>query len=567
MNKSYNTVSSLVISDVARLIELKKETINYSSIYLNSRQLCDLEMLMNGAFSPLKGFLGQKDYDSVLEKTRLNNGVVWPIPITLDISNDLSKKINIGEKIVLRDYEGVALAILIISDKWVPDRFNEAKKIFGSNDIKHPSVDYLINHSGSIYIGGEILGLEFPRHYDFQNLRLTPLQIREKFHALGWEKVIAFQTRNPMHCAHIELINRAAKEINGKILIHPVVGMTKPGDVDHYTRVRCYKEVMKRFKKNTALLSLIPLAMRMGGPREALWHAIIRKNYGCTHLIIGRDHAGPGIDSKGSPFYGPYDAQNLVKKYSKEIGVEMVPFQLMVFVKETSVFLPIDEVPKSQTYLNISGTELRNKLDKGESIPDWFTYPEVANELKISHPPKEKKGFTVFFTGLSGSGKSTIANALMVKLLENGRRPVTLLDGDIVRVNLSSELGFSKDHRNLNIQRIGFVASEITKNRGIAICAPIAPYSKIREKNRGLISKFGGYIEIYVSTPIEVCERRDVKGLYAKARQGLIKGFTGLDDPYEKPINPELNIDTSNISQDEAVDNVLKYLKDEGYID
>ena len=567
MNISYNTVSSLVISDVARLIELKKETINYSSIYLNSRQLCDLEMLMNGAFSPLKGFLGQKDYDSVLEKTRLNNGVVWPIPITLDISNDLSKKINIGEKIVLRDYEGVALAILKISDKWVPDRCNEAKKIFGSNDTKHPSIDYLINHSGSIYIGGEVLGLESPRHYDFQNLRLTPLQIREKFHELGWEKVIAFQTRNPMHCAHIELINRAAKEINGKILIHPVVGMTKPGDVDHYTRVRCYKEVMKRFKKNTALLSLIPLAMRMGGPREALWHAIIRKNYGCTHLIIGRDHAGPGIDSKGSPFYGPYDAQNLVKKYSKEIGVEMVPFQLMVFVKETSVFLPIDEVAKSQTYLNISGTELRSKLDKGESIPDWFTYPEVANELKISHPPKEKKGFTVFFTGLSGSGKSTIANALMVKLLENGRRPVTLLDGDIVRVNLSSELGFSKDHRNLNIQRIGFVASEITKNRGIAICAPIAPYSKIREKNRGLISKFGGYIEIYVSTPIEVCERRDVKGLYAKARQGLIKGFTGLDDPYEKPINPELNIDTSNISQDEAVDNVLKYLKDEGYID
>jgi len=567
MARSLKKVRSLIVSDELLLSELKIKIINYESIYLNERQLCDLEMLMSGAFSPLKGFLGEKDYESVLAKTRLNNGVVWPIPITLDISKDLSEKINIGEKVVLRDYEGIALAILIISDKWVPDRFTEAKNIFGTVDTVHPAVDYLINHSGPIYLGGEILGLEFPRHYDFQDLRQTPSQIRERFHGLGWEKVIAFQTRNPMHCAHIELINRAAKEINGKILVHPVVGMTKPGDVDHYTRVRCYKEVMKRFKYNTALLSLIPLAMRMGGPREALWHAIIRKNYGCTHLIIGRDHAGPGIDSKGSPFYGPYEAQNLVKKYSKEIGVEMVPFQLLVFVKEKSIFLPIGEVPKSQTYLNISGTELRNKLDKGENIPDWFTYPEVANELRKSHPPKREKGFTVFFTGLSGSGKSTIANALMIKLLENGRRPVTLLDGDIVRINLSSELGFSKEHRNLNIQRIGFVASEITKNRGIAICAPIAPYSNIREQNRALISQFGGYIEIYVSTPLEVCEKRDVKGLYAKARQGIIKGFTGLDDPYEEPANPEINIDTTHISQDEAIDNVLKYLKDEGYID
>tara|TARA_B100000945_G_scaffold307361_1_gene295732 strand:+ start:568 stop:2271 length:1704 start_codon:yes stop_codon:yes gene_type:complete len=567
MARSLKKVRSLIVSDELLLSELKIKIINYESIYLNERQLCDLEMLMSGAFSPLKGFLGEKDYESVLEKTRLNNGVVWPIPITLDISKDLSEKINIGEKVVLRDYEGIALAILIISDKWVPDRFTEAKNIFGTVDTVHPAVDYLINHSGPIYLGGEILGLEFPRHYDFQDLRQTPAQIRERFYGLGWEKVIAFQTRNPMHCAHIELINRAAKEIDGKILVHPVVGMTKPGDVDHYTRVRCYKEVMKRFKYNTALLSLIPLAMRMGGPREALWHAIIRKNYGCTHLIIGRDHAGPGIDSKGSPFYGPYEAQNLVKKYSKEIGVEMVPFQLLVFVKEKSIFLPIDEVPKSQTYLNISGTELRNKLDKGENIPDWFTYPEVANELRKSHPPKREKGFTVFFTGLSGSGKSTIANALMIKLLENGRRPVTLLDGDIVRINLSSELGFSKEHRNLNIQRIGFVASEITKNRGIAICAPIAPYSNIREQNRALISQCGGYIEIYVSTPLEVCEKRDVKGLYAKARQGIIKGFTGLDDPYEEPANPEINIDTTHISQDEAIDNVLKYLKDEGYID
>ena len=383
---------------------------------------------------------------------------------------------------------------------------------------------------------------------------------------MGWTTIVAFQIRNPMHHAHKELTVRAAREIGGKLLIHPVVGMTNPGDVDHYTRVRCYKKIMEKFPEDTAIMSLLPLAMRMGGPREALWHALIRKNYGCTHLIVGRDHAGPGIDSKGNPFYGPYDAQDMVNKYADEIGVKMVPFKLMVYVEERAEYMPIDEVPEDLTKLNISGTELRRRLDQDLDIPEWFSYPEVVEELRHAHPPKDRRGFTVFFTGLSGSGKSTIANALLVKFLEHGRRRVTLLDGDIVRINLSSELGFSKEHRNLNITRIGFVASEITKNGGIAICAPIAPYEAIRKYNRELISKVGGYIEVHVSTPLETCEKRDVKGLYAKARKGIIKGFTGIDDPYEKPVNPELRIDTSNISQEEAVQQVLIYLENEGFL-
>ena len=546
--------------------QLQKESLTFKSLTLNDRQLCDIEMLLNGGFSPLTGFLGQSDYESVLKNNRLSDGTVWPIPITLDVLEEFSKELNAGEKVVLRDHEGVAIGVLTISDKWSPDLKNEAVEVYGSSDTKHPAVDYLLNQSGTVYLGGEIEGLEYPRHYDYQLIRHTPSELRSQFEKMGWSKVVAFQTRNPMHRAHKELVVRASREIGGNLLIHPVVGMTKPGDVDHYTRVRCYKKIMEKFPEDTAMLSLLPLSMRMGGPREALWHAIIRKNYGCTHLIVGRDHAGPGVDSEGNPFYGPYDAQEMVEKYADEIGVQMVPFKLMVYVEEKSEYMPIDEVPDDLTQLNISGTELRRRLDKGLEIPEWFTYKDVVDELRHAHPPKNRRGFTIFFTGLSGSGKSTIANALLVKLLEHGRRRVTLLDGDIVRINLSSELGFSREHRDLNIQRIGFVASEITKNGGIAICAPIAPYKNVRRSNREMISKGGSYIEVHISTPLEVCEERDVKGLYAKARQGIIKGFTGIDDPYEAPENPELRIDTSNISQEEAVQELLVYLENEGYL-
>jgi len=546
--------------------KLKKDSLNYKSLTLNDRQLCDLELLLNGSFSPLKGFLNREDYEGVLNKLRLEDGTVWPMPINLDVEKEFSSDLKSSDKIALRDHEGVALAILTISDVWTPDKAEEAQKVFGTTDEKHPAVDYLMNQSGDVYLGGELAGLELPRHYDYNLLRHTPNDLRFQFEKLGWTTVVAFQTRNPMHRAHKELTVRAAREIGGNLLIHPVVGMTKPGDVDHFTRVRCYKKMMEKFPEETAMLSLLPLAMRMGGPREALWHAIIRKNYGCTHLIVGRDHAGPGVDSEGNPFYGPYEAQELLSQYAEEIGIQMVPFKLMVYVEEQAEYMPIDEVPENLTQLNISGTELRRRLDKGLDIPEWFSYPEVVEELRHAHPPKDRRGFTVFFTGLSGSGKSTIANALVVKLLEHGRRRVTLLDGDIVRINLSSELGFSKEHRDLNVSRIGFVASEITKNGGIAICAPIAPYEQVRKSNREVIDKVGSYIEVYVATPLEVCEERDVKGLYAKARQGIIKGFTGIDDPYEIPVEPEIFIDTSDITQEQAVQKVMHYLENVGFL-
>jgi len=431
---------------------------------------------------------------------------------------------------------------------------------------KHPAVYYLLNKSNRNYLGGSLEGISLPRHYDYRDLRNTPKELESKFFRLGWKKIIAFQTRNPLHKAHVEMTIRSIEDLNAKLLLHPVVGMTKGGDVDHYTRVRCYESIMKKYSPNTAMLSLLPLAMRMGGPRETLWHALIRKNYGCTHLIVGRDHAGPGNDDKGNPFYGPYDAQKLLMKYQDEIGIKMIPFKFMVYLPNENRYEAIDQIKKGINYKTISGTELREILDNGKGIPNWFTYPEISRELESSIPPLSKRGFTIFFTGLSGSGKSTLANGLMIKLLEYGDRPVTLLDGDIVRKHLSSELGFSKAHRSLNVQRIGYVASEITKNGGVAICAPIAPYKKDRRVNRELISSFGGYIEIFVNTSLEKCEERDVKGLYALARKGMIKEFTGVSDPYESPKNSEIVINSSGKNPEILVDIIFDKIKEMGYI-
>jgi sulfate adenylyltransferase len=435
-----------------------------------------------------------------------------------------------------------------------------------NDNAEHPGVAYLLNQSNPVYVGGRLEGVQRPVHYDYRELRQTPAELRDEFSKLGWRKIVAFQTRNPMHRAHQELTLRAAKEVEANLLIHPVVGMTKTGDVDHYTRVRCYQALLPHYPQHTAKLSLLPLAMRMGGPREAIWHAIIRKNHGCTHLIVGRDHAGPGSDSKGNPFYGPYDAQELLQQYEDELGVVMVPFKMMVYVEDKDSYYPIDEVPEDTRSLSISGTELRERLAQGRDIPDWFTFSDVAAELRKSHPPRHRQGFTVFFTGLSGSGKSTIANVLLTKFLEMGGRPVTLLDGDIVRTHLSSELGFSKEHRDINIRRIGFVASEIAKNGGIAICAPIAPYESIRAENRALITTGGGYILVHVATPLEICEQRDRKGLYAKARAGIIKGFTGISDPYEEPSDADVVIDTTAVTPEEAAHQIILHLEKEGYI-
>ena len=548
-----------------RISELKQDFVHLQSWTLNDRQICDLEMIMNGGFSPLIGFLAQEDYDAVCTDMRLQNNDLWPIPITMDVTENTAENLAKKDKLVLRDKEGFALAVLTIGDIWKPDRKKEAEQVYGTIDETHPGVNYLLHESNPIYIGGSVEGVHVPKHYDYQDLRHTPAQLREEFDRMGWSNIVAFQTRNPMHRAHVELTHRASAEANANLLIHPVVGLTKPGDVNHYTRVRCYQKIMGKYAGNTAALSLLPLAMRMAGPREALWHAIIRKNYGCNHFIIGRDHASPGNDSDGNPFYGPYNAQDLLQQHEEELGIKMVPFKLMVYVKGTGSYMTKDEVPEGAETLTVSGTELRELLDKGSDVPEWFSYPDVVEELRKQRPAMSKRGFTIFFTGLSGSGKSTLANGLLVKLLEDGRRPVTLLDGDIVRTHLSSELGFSKEHRSLNIRRIGFVASEITKNGGIAICAPIAPYLTDRRFNRDMIAPLGGYIEIFVNTPLEVCERRDVKGLYAKARQGLIKQFTGIDDPYEEPENAEIVIDSSIEDPEVLVEQILKKIHAMGY--
>jgi sulfate adenylyltransferase len=533
---------------------------------LTSRQICDLELLLNGAFSPLEGFLGRSDYDRVVKDMRLADGTLWPIPITLDVNEAFAGDLSEGDEIALRDQEGVLIATLKIDDIWTPDKKAEALGVFGSDDQAHPGVHYLFNVAGPVYLGGKVTGVEAPIHYDFKHLRQSPKELRETFVRRGWRKVVAFQTRNPMHRAHQELTFQAARQCEANLLINPVVGMTKPGDVDHYTRVRCYEHVLKRYPEQTTALSLLPLAMRMAGPREAVWHAIIRRNYGCTHFIVGRDHAGPGKDSKGEDFYGPYDAQDLMKAHEDELAIEMVPFRMMVFVEDRAQYVPVDETKEDENVLNISGTEFRRRLQEGLEIPDWFSYPEVVEELRKTHPPRHKQGVVLFFTGLSGAGKSTIANALMVKMMEMGGRRVTLLDGDLVRKNLSSELGFSREHRDLNILRIGYVASEIAKNGGIAICAPIAPYAATRRMVRDLVESVGGFVEVHVATSLEVCESRDRKGLYAKARAGVIKEFTGISDPYEVPENAEIVIDTGNISPDEAANRLLVKLESLGYI-
>jgi sulfate adenylyltransferase len=511
--------------------------------------------------------MSKADYAGVCDKMRLSSGVLWPVPITLDVKEEFAKSLKPGHsKIALRDPEGVMLAVLQVEEVWQPDREAEAKAVFGTTSAVHPGVDYLLNKGNAWYVGGRIEGLQSPSHYDFKSLRLTPAELRAEFSRLGWRRVVAFQTRNPMHRAHVELTFRAAKNVEANLLIHPSVGMTKPGDVDYFTRVRCYQLLMSKYPGGTAKLALLPLAMRMGGPREAIWHALIRKNHGVTHFIVGRDHAGPGNDANGKPFYGPYDAQELFTKHQADMGVTMVPFQMMVFLEDQDRYVPEDEVPKGSRVLNLSGTELRRRLNEGTEIPAWFTYPEVVQELRASFPPRHRQGLTIFFTGLSGSGKSTIANILVTKFLEAGGRPVTLLDGDLVRKHLSSELGFSKEHRDINIRRIGYVASEITKNGGIAICAPIAPYDATRKHVRGIIEPYGGFILVHIATSVETCEQRDRKGLYAKARAGILKEFTGISDPYEEPKDAEVVINTADLTAEEAAQEIFLHLEREGFI-
>ncbi len=556
-----------LIAAEERGAELKSHSREWPSWDLTGRQLCDLELLLSGGFSPLRGFMTKANYEGVCHNMRLASGVLWPMPITLDVTEEFAKKLQPGSgKIALRDPEGVMLAVMHVEEVWQPDRKAEAESVFGTASAVHPGVDYLLNRGNPWYVGGKLEGVQDPSHYDFKAIRQTPAELRAEFARMGWRRVVAFQTRNPMHRAHVELTFRAAKMVEANLLIHPSVGMTKPGDVDYFTRVRCYQLLLSKYPAGTAKLSLLPLAMRMGGPREAIWHALIRKNHGVTHFIVGRDHAGPGKDSDGKPFYGPYEAQELFKNHEKDIGVTMVPFSMMVYLENQDTYVPDNEVPAGARVLNLSGTDLRDRLNEGREIPAWFTYPEVVRELRRSYPPRHKQGVTIFFTGLSGSGKSTIANVLLTKFLETGGRPVTILDGDLVRKHLSSELGFSKEHRDINIRRIGYVASEITKNGGIAICAPIAPYDATRKHVRQMIEPYGGFILVHIATPIETCEGRDRKGLYAKARAGIVKEFTGISDPYEVPADAEVVINTAELSAEEAAQEIILHLEQQGFI-
>jgi len=533
-----------LIVDEKRALELKALTLELPDILLNSRQLCDFELLATGAFSPLEGFMIRKDYEAVVERLRLADDTLWPIPICLDVSEDSAADLKTGQPAAIRDPEGFLLAVMQIEDIWVPDREKEARDVYGTMDPKHPGVNYLRNTSGNIYIGGKLEVVSLPIHFDFRKLRQSPSEVRAVYTKLGWHRVVGFQTRNPLHRPQFEITLRAMQQANANLLLLPLTGVREGGNFDHYTRVRCYQAIAKRYPTDSHLLNLLPLAIRMAGPRNALLHTIIAKNYGCTHFIIGRDHASPRNGDGEKPLYGPNEARDMVAEHCTEVGVEMVAFEEMVYLPFEDELRFIDQVPAETQYMSLTGTDIRNRVRSGRRIPDLATFPEVLDELQKGYPLPASQGFTVFFTGLSGAGKSTIAKILYSQFLEIGGRPVTLLDGDIVRHNLSSELNFSKAHRDINVRRIGFVAGEITKNRGIAICAPIAPYENTRSEIRKEIESYGGFFEIHVSTPIEVCEKRDRKGMYAKARAGLVKGFTGVDDPYETPESPELRIDT-----------------------
>ena len=533
------------------------------SIQISSRAECDLELLAVGAFSPLDRFMGKADYQRVLDEMRLTSGHLFPIPITLPV--EPGPDIRLGQEIALRNAKNDLLAVIKIEEMYEWDLSETAQKVFGSEDLRHPLVAEM-HRWGQVNISGRLRVLQTPRHYDFQDLRLTPAQTRARLDSYGYDNVVAFQTRNPLHRVHEELTKRAADEVGGVLLLHPVVGMTKPGDVDHFTRVRTYKALAADYyDPDRILLSLLPLAMRLAGPREALWHMIIRRNYGANHLIVGRDHAGPGNDSTGKPFYGPYDAQELAEKHSEELGVKVVPFRMLVYLPDEERYEEVSKIAAGANTAAISGTQVRDDyLNQGKPLPDWFTRPEVAEILAESYPPRHKQGVCIWFTGLSGSGKSTTAEILTTLLLENGRQ-VTVLDGDVVRTHLSKGLGFSKEDRDINIRRIGYVAAELVRHGGTVVCAAVSPYRATRNDVRNMVGA-DHYAEVFVDTPLEVCEQRDVKGLYAKARRGEIKGFTGIDDPYEEPRNAEILLDTVNYTAEQNAHQIMDYLVEKGFV-
>ncbi|MEE4271307.1 MAG: bifunctional sulfate adenylyltransferase/adenylylsulfate kinase [Thermoanaerobaculales bacterium] len=557
-------VNLLVEGERAR--EIRECSREWPSIDLGQRELCDLELLLDGGFSPLAGFMGSADAASVCRDLRLTNGTFWPLPMTLGADESTVADLDVGVEIALRDAEGVMLAALTVSEVFEPDREAEAEAVFGDAESRRSARARFLRRAPRFAVAGRIEGLQLPVHYDFRELRLTPLELRRKFGRLGWRRVLAYQTHQTMHRSHHASTQAAAQDAGASLLIHPVVGMNTPGDVDHYTRVRCYQEILPHYPAFLARLNLLPMAIRGGGPREAALHAIVHQNHGCTHFVVETNGGGSVLEVVGQPGYGDDEARGFIAAHAGDLEIEMVASEEMVWADNRKRHVAVHEVTAEDRVPRMTGDDVRRRLVDGREIPDWFSFPGVVRELRRRHPGRHSQGFTVFCTGLSGSGKSTIANGLRVKLLELGGRGVTLLDGDLVRKNLSSELGFSKEHRDLNIRRIGFVASEITRGGGIAICAPIAPYDSVRHEVREMVQPCGGFVLVHVSTPLEVCEQRDRKGMYAKARAGIIKEFTGISDPYEVPEDADVRIDTSKVTPDEAVREVLSFLEREGYI-
>jgi len=543
--------------------EVKRYASTLPSLQLSDRSVCDLELLVTGGFSPLDRFMGAGDHQRVLDEMRLANGFIFPMPITLPIEG--RGDFHLDRDIALRNAKNEILAVMTVEEVYPWDVDEVAAKVFGTLDLRHPLVAEM-HRWGRFNISGRLQALQLPKHYDFTDLRLTPAQVRERLGGMGRSNVVAFQTRNPLHRVHEELTKRATEEVDGVLLLHPSVGMTKPGDVDHYTRVRTYKALAQRYyEPDRILLSLLPLAMRMGGPREAVWHALIRRNHGANHFVVGRDHASPGKDSTGTPFYGPYDAQELVRTFSDELGVKLVLFNELVYLPDEERYEQVSHIPEGARIASISGTQVREDfLSVGRTLPKWFTRPEVAEILAETYPPRHRQGVCIWMTGLSGAGKSTTADALTVMLLEQGRQ-VTVLDGDVVRTHLSQGLGFSKEDRDINIRRIGFVAAEIVRHGGLVICAAVSPYRATRNEVRAMVGS-DHFVEVFVDTPLEICEQRDAKGMYAKARRGEIKDFTGIDDPYEAPLSPEVRLDTVIHAPGENAEVVIAHLMRRGFL-
>jgi sulfate adenylyltransferase len=556
---------SLVV-EPARAAELLAAAGAWPSWRLTDRQVCDLELLLNGAFAPLTGFMTRNAYESTCADMRLPDGTLWPIPVTLDVPESLASQLPPGTPLGLVDREGTLRAVLHVEETWRPDRMKESAQVFGTTSTAHPGVAHLLEHAHPVCAGGRLEGLSLPTHHAFHDLRQTPQELRAEFKRRGWDRVVAFQTRNPMHRAHFELTRRAALATGAGLLLHPVVGATKPGDIDSETTVRCIQALMHRYEPGSAMLSLLPLAMRMGGPREALLHGIIRRNYGCTHLIVGRDHAGPGADRDGKPFYDPYDAQRLFKAHEADLGMTMVPFNAMVYDATDETYVEDSALPAGHTARSISGTQLRKMLTTGDTVPEWFTFPEVAAILAEASRPAHQTGFVLFFTGLPSSGKSTIAKAVAARLPACGRPRLTYLDGDEVRALLSKGLGFSKEDRDLNVRRVGFVAAEVAKHGGAAICALVSPYDSVRREIREMAERWARFVLVYVATPVDVCAERDPKGLYARARAGEVPAFTGVSDPYETPTDANLVVDNSTQTPEAAADQVVAYLRQTGLI-